>query len=171
MNRWGFDGRVDAHSGYPITLQGNQFSDSATGERFFSGVDQIQGRPLYISGSKYPGGRMINGGPEATTPAFVAPTGAISGNAPRNQLRGFGSYQINADIRRDLRMYRNSTLQLRIEAYNLSDHPDFGYIDPWISNSLFGKATLLLNQSFGGVGSQYEPGAPRSFQFSAKFHF
>lgn len=168
---WAADGRVTARTGYPVNLEGNLFSDPATGERYFSGVDLIPGRPLYLYDSQYPGGRIFNGGPNATNPAFVLPTGLSAGNAPRNQLRDFGSFQINSDIRRELHLYRGYNLQLRAEAFNLFNHPTLGYIDPCVTDALFGQPTLLLNQSFGSAGSLYEPGGPRSLQFSAKIRF
>jgi hypothetical protein len=168
---WGTDGRFTARTGFPVNLMGNLFSDPATGERYYSGVDLIPGRPLYLYGSQYPGGRMFNGGPNITNPAFGLPAGSAAGNAPRNQLRGFGDFQVNAAIRRDIYLYHRLNLQLRAESFNLFNHPTFGYVDPVLSNAEFGQATLLLNQSFGSTGPLYEPGGPRSLQFSVKLHF
>lgn len=168
---WGTDGRFTARTGFPVNLMGNLFSDPATGERYYSGVDLIPGRPLYLYGSQYPGGRIFNGGPNVTNPAFGLPAGSAAGNAPRNQLRGFGDFQVNAAIRREIYLYHRLNLQLRAESFNLFNHPTFGYVDPVLSNELFGQATLLLNQSFGSTGPLYEPGGPRSLQFSVKLHF
>jgi hypothetical protein len=71
LGGWGVDGRVNARSAFPVTPLGNLFSDPATGNRYYSGVDMIAGRPVYLYGSTYPGGRMFNGGPDADNPAFV----------------------------------------------------------------------------------------------------
>ncbi len=168
---WGTDGRFTARTGFPVNLMGNLFSDPATGDRYYSGVDLIPGRPLYLHGSQYPGGRMFNGGPNVTNPAFGLPAGSAAGNAPRNLLRDFGDFQVNAGIRREIYLYRRLDLQLRAESFNLFNHPTFGYVDPVLSNALFGQATLLLNQSFGSTGPLYEPGGPRSLQFSVRLHF
>jgi len=168
---WAADGRLSARTGFPVNLMGNLFSDPATGDRYYSGVDLIPSRPLYLDSSQYPGGRAFNGGPDAVNPAFVLPIGPAAGNAPRNLVRDFGDFQINAAIARDLHFAQWMNLHLRAEAFNLFNHPSLGYIDPVVSNQLFGQATLLLNQSFGSAGPLYQPGGPRSIQFSVRIHF
>lgn len=171
LEDWGADGRITARTGFPVTPLGNLLSDPATGNRYFSGVNWIPNRPLYLHGSLYPGGRILNGGPYATNPAFVLPAVGSAGNAPRNMVRGFGDNQVNIAIRRDLHLYDRFSVQIRAEAYNLFNHPDFGYIDPSLTDELFGNAMLMLNQSFGPSGSLYEPGGPRSLQISFRLHF
>src|SRR5882757_7440459 len=63
------------------------------------------------------------------------------------------------------------TVQLQAETFNVLNHPNFGYIDPSLSDALFGQSTKMLNQSFGATGSLYQQGGPRSVQFSLKFLF
>jgi hypothetical protein len=168
---WGADMRIAARSAFPVTPLGNIFSDPATGERYFSGVDLIPNRPRYLYGSQFPGGRTLNGGPYAVDPAFALPTSGAAGNAPRDMLRGFGDNQINVALRREIHLYDSFNLQLRGEAYNLLNHPDLGYIDSSLTDALFGQSTLMLNQSFGPTGSLYEPGGPRSLQISLRLRF
>jgi len=168
---WGLDGRLTARTGYPVNLMGNLTSDPATGDRYFSGVDRIPGQPLYLYGSQFPGGRAFNGGPNITNPAFVLPSGSGAGNAPRNIVRDFGDDEINAALQREIHLYKNVQLQARAEAFNVLNHPDLGYIDPVVTNQLFGQATLMLNQSFGSSGPLYQPGGPRSIQVSLRLHF
>ncbi len=167
----GADARITARSAFPVTPLGNIYSDPATGERYFSGVNLIPNRPLYVYDSRFPGGRMLNGGPYATAPAFVLPAAGSAGNAPRNMLRGFGDNQINIAIRREIHLRAPFNVQIRGEAYNLFNHPDLGYIDPSLADALFGQSTLMLNQSFGPTGSLYEPGGPRALQLSLRLHF
>ncbi len=171
LGGWGADGRLTARTAFPVQLVGNVFSDPATGDRYYTGVDLIPGRPLYRSGRKFPGGRIFNGGPNATAPAFVLPQQSDSGNAPRNLVRGFGDFQVNAAIRRELNLHGPLHLQLRAEAFNVFNHPDLGYVNPHLTDLLFGQSELLLNQSFGSPGSLFEPGGPRSLQFSLRLHF
>ena len=150
---------------------GNLFSDPATGDRYYSGVDLIPGRALYLFGAQYTGGRMFNGGPNVTNPAFGLPAGSDVGNAPRNLLRGFGDTQLNVGLRWQIHFYHDVNLQMRGDFFNILNHPNLGYVDPVLSNDLFGQTTLMLNQSFGSPGSLYEPGGPRSIQISVKLHF
>jgi len=168
---WGLDGRFTVRSGFPVNLMGNLASDPATGDRYFSGVDLKPGRPLYLHGPQFPGGRAFNGGPNAMDPAFVLPGGSGPGDAPRNQVRDFGDYQFNAAFQRELHLYKEFNLQMRAEAFNVFNHANFGYVDPVLTNQFFGQATLLLNQSLGSSGPLYQPGGPRSIQALLRLHF
>ena len=47
----------------------------------------------------------------------------------------------------------------------------FSGIDPYLTDSTFGQTTKMLNQSFGGTGSLYQQGGPRSTQFSIRLVF
>ncbi len=168
---WSADGRLSVRTGFPVNLMGNLFSDPATGDRYYGGVDLVTGRPLYLHGTQFPGGRTFNGGPGAAVPAFELPLGTGEGDAPRNLVRDFGNFEINAGVGREFHFSNWLNLHLRGEAFNLLNHPSLGYIDPVLTNQLFGQATLLLNQSLGSSGPLYQPGGPRSIQFSARIHF
>jgi hypothetical protein len=168
---WAADGRFSFRTAFPVSLMGNLFSDTTTGERYYSGVDRIPGRPLYRYGTQFPGRRAFNGGPDASDPAFTLPAGTDPGNAPRNMVRDFNYEQINAALAKDFHLPRHIDLHLRAEAFNLFNHQGFGYIDPVVTNQLFGQATLLLNQSLGTDGPLYQPGGPRSIQFSTRIQF
>ena len=114
---------------------------------------------------------MFNGGPSVDNPALRLPNGTGPGDAPRNMLRGFGDEQVNVAVRRQIHLYDRLDLQLRAETFNLLNHPDLGYINPYLTDQLFGQSTLMLNQSFGPTGSLYQQGGPRSVQFMLKVVF
>jgi len=171
LGSWVLDGRLIARTAFPVTLLGNLFSDPATGDRYYNGVNLIPNRPLYLYGSEYAGGRILNGGPNAANPAFSLPDGTSPGNAPRNFVRGFNAVQANVALRREMPIYDRLAAQVQVEAFNVLNHPNFGYIDPSLSHALFGQSTKMLNQSFGPAGSLYQQGGPRSVQFSFKVIF
>jgi hypothetical protein len=171
LGGWGVDGRLMARTSFPVTLLGNLLSDSVTGQRYFSSVDLIPDRPLYLREPQYPGSRIFNGGSNVPNPAFSLPNGTDYGDAPRNLLRGFDAVQVNAALRRDIHLYSDLNLQFRVETYNILNHPNFGYIDPSLTDQLFGQATKMLNQSFGSTGALYQQGGPRSVQFALKLTF
>jgi len=139
LSHWGLDDRFTARTAFPVTLQGTAATDPATGQYYYAGLNLVSGQPVYIygvqcaavynNGLPCPGGRAIN--PDA----FSAPTSGL-GNAPRNFLRGFGAWQMDLAVRRDFAVYERLKLQLRAEAFNLFNHPNFGYI-----NSNFGQST------------------------------
>ena len=117
------------------------------------------------------GGRIFNGGQGAANPAFSLPDGKAQENAPRNFVRGFDAVQANVALRREMPIYDRIAVQLQAESFNVLNHPNFGYVDPSLSDALFGQSTKMLNQSFGATGSLYQQGGPRSVQFSLKFLF
>jgi hypothetical protein len=142
-----------------------------TGLSYYGNVDLLPGRPLYLYGSQYPGGRAINGGPNALDPAITVPLAPNPGDAPRNFVRGFGSFQINTALRRSFPLADGVRLQFRAEAFNILNHPNFGYVDPYITDATFGTVTMMLNQSLGNMAAQYQQGGPRSLQFALKLEF
>lgn len=168
---WGIEGRLIARSAFPVTLFGNRLLDPVTGERYYSGVNRLGNRSFYLHNSQYPGGRIFNGGQNAANPAFVLPLEGEAGDAPRNIVRGFSAIQVNIGIRKEIRIYERLTVQFKGEAFNLLNHPNYGYIDPIVTDLLFGQSTRMLNQSFGGSGALYQQGGPRSVQLGLRFIF
>jgi len=170
---WAFDGRLMARTGFPVTLFGNQLTDSTTGNTYYSNVIYNSANPIYLYGSQYPGGRMINGGPTVSpvTAAFTLPTGTTVGNAPRNFVRGFGESQVNVAVRREFHFKDSLRLQFRAETFNALNHPNFGNVDPELTDTTFGQATNMLNQSLGTTAAQYQQGGARSMQFALKLMF
>jgi hypothetical protein len=134
-------------------------------------VDLIPKRPLYLHGDAFPGGRIFNAGVNALNPAFSLPLGDAQGNAPRNLVRGFDAFQENVGVRRAFHLHDALNLQVGMEMFNVTNHPNFGYIDPNLPDLLFGQPTKLLNQSFGTTGSIYQQGGPRSMQISLRLVF
>jgi hypothetical protein len=173
LEGWGLDARALVRTAFPITLAGNTEINSATGNTYYSGLNYDPSRPVYLYGSRYPGGRAINGGVNNTaTPAFTIPTGTnVSGDAPRNFVRGFGLSQVNLAMRRQFILYKETSLQFRAETFNLFNHPNFGYVFPGITGAQFGQATTMLNGSLGTVAAQYQQGGARSMQFSLRLRF
>jgi hypothetical protein len=165
LNGWAFDGRLIARTAFPVTLEGNFETDQATGSEFYTNVNLVPNQPIYLYGGQFPGGRSLN------PAAFAYPTGTNPGNAPRNFARGFGETQVNCAARRDFPFSERVHLQFRAEAFNILNHPNFGFVDPNLNDSTFGQATQMLNQSLGTVASQYQQGGPRSMQFALRLAF
>jgi hypothetical protein len=162
---WSLDGRFIARSGFPITLNGSQHTDPASGNIYFGGLNLVQGQPIYLYGPQYPGGKAVN------KAAFTVPASNVSGSAPRNFVRGFGANQINLAARKQFALGEAVKLQFRAEVFNIVNHPNFGFVDPTFNDATFGTSTKMLNQSLGTVASQYQQGGPRSMQFALKLLF
>jgi hypothetical protein len=165
LNDWALDTRLNVRTAFPITLGGELVTDPATGTVYSGTLNVVPGQPQYLYGSEYPGGKAIN------PAAFSLPPTTAVGDAPRNQLRGFGETQLNLAIRRDIHLHNRVTLQFRAETFNLLNHPNFGYVDPTYTDATFGQAVSMLNASLGTVASQYQQGGARSMQFALKLRF
>jgi hypothetical protein len=165
LNKWGLDTRLIARTAFPITLGGRTVTNTATGAQFNSGLNFVPNKPIFLYGSQYAGGKVIN------PSAFAPPSTGLQGNVPRNFVRGFGANQINLAIRRDFPLHDLIVLRFRAETFNILNHPNFGYIDPVYSSATFGQATQTLNSSLGTLASQYQQGGPRSMQFALRLSF
>jgi hypothetical protein len=86
-------------------------------------------------------------------------------------VRGFDLVQANLGAKRDFHVYERLHLQVGIEMFNVLNHPNLGYIDPYLTDSVFGVAIRMLNQSFGNTGALYQEGGSRALQFHARVSF
>jgi hypothetical protein len=91
------------------------------------------------------------------TAAFTMAPQFTLGNASRNPVRGPGYRNVDLAASRRLRLQRGTTLELRMEAFNLLNEPAFG--NP---NGVLGSA------AFGSITSA---GDPRVIQLAVKFGF
>jgi hypothetical protein len=190
LNDWGLDDRFTARTGYPVTINGAQIYDPATGQITPLGLDIVPGQPLYLYGSHCdsvlqslqdlapgqgcPGGRAIN------PTAFTLPPGcsnvstctsSVPGNAPRNFVRGFGAWQMDLAVRREFPVHERVRLQFRAEAFNIFNHPSFGQINSFYGQNTFGQATATLANSPGVLSPLYQMGGARSLQLALKLMF
>lgn len=191
LHHWGVDNRVIARTSFPVNLGGATTFDPITGNATSTGVNLVSSQPVYLYGANCasvlqglgtlnpgqgcPGGWAIN--PCAfvvvgSAPSAPCPTnGTVGGLAPRNFLHGFGAWQMNLAIRREFPIQERLKLQFRAEAFNIFNHPNFGYIDPFSFDSKFGQATSTLANSLGVLSPLYQMGGPRSMQFALKLVF
>jgi hypothetical protein len=188
VHHWGLDDRFTARTSFPVTLNGGQGVDPTTGRVFFSGLDLVQGQPVYLYGASCtttlqglgdlapgqgcPGGRAINPNAFAAPPTDPNTGNALRlGTAPRNFTRGFAAWQMNLAVRREFPIHERLRLQFRAEAFNIFNHPNFGTIDPNFGSPTFGQATGTLANSLGILSPLYQPGGSRSMQFALKLVF
>lgn len=177
---WGVDGRFTARTGFPVSLAGNSQFDPATGQEFDAGLDLVPGQPVYLYGANcestlqglgdLPLGKGCPGGRAINPSVFTVPSTGV-GDAPRNFARGFGAWQADFAIRRDFPVHEGLHLQFRAEAFNVFNHPNFGYVNPMFGQKTFGQATGTLASTLGVLSPLYQMGGPRSMQFALKLIF
>ena len=92
---------------------------------------------------------------------MVSPT---FGNTRRNEFRGPGVTAINASVTRSFKIYRESEFQIRVEAFNLPNHPQLvSNPNVTVAGGTFGYITSFA------LGNNANP--TRTLQFSGRFNF
>ncbi len=91
------------------------------------------------------------------TSAFAFPAFGSFGNAGRNILDGPGFANFNASVLKTTKIVEGLDLQLRAEAFNLFNHPNFNLPDNFLGSPTFGR---ILSA-----------GSPRHIQFGLKLLF
>jgi hypothetical protein len=174
LAHWNADVWFVARSAFPYEPQGANVTDPVTGDVIFGELNWNGQNPyMYVHG--IPGGRQLN-------PANFSITAKALGvgTLPRNMLRAFGEAQANVAIERTFPLYERSNLQFRAEAFNLTNHPNFGAVSltcgtttagATCNNAIMGQATNTLNTGLGNLNSLYQQGGPRSLEFMLKLQF
>ena len=133
--------------------------------------DLIAGVPLYINDPSVAGGRRIN------RAAFSTPITPRQGSLGYNALRGFAVSQVDLALRRQFNLNERVKLQLKVESFNLFNHPNFGNPVNLLNSNLFGQSTQMFGRSLGsggingGLSPLYQIGGSRSTQLALKLQF
>jgi hypothetical protein len=178
---WALDGIAHARSAPPFGViylpKVSKFYDDQNGQSMYFRPDVVPGQTFWTSDPAAPGGREIN--PAAfSIPTFNTPDDSRQGTLGRNALRAFGAVQFDVSVRREFNIRERLRLMLRMDAFNILNHPDFGYPQNNLSVTGFGQPTATLAQTLGsgnGFGGGFNPlyatGGPRSMQLSLKLQF
>jgi carboxypeptidase family protein len=166
---WALDGIFRARTGFPITVLD---TDQYTGISFTNAFrpDLVPGLPVWVRDAGVPGGKILN--PEA----FV-PQNAQQGNLGRNAISGFGMSQVDLALRREFRLADRRSIDLRVEAFNALNHPNFADPVKYLNSPFFGQSTSMLNMMLGtgspgsGLAPLLENGGARSMEVVVRFHF
>ena len=159
-----------ARTGFPVNvLLPSSYSapDGASGTE----------RPDLVPGVSLtpPGGRTVA---EWINPAaFALPAGAF-GTAPRDLLRGPGTWQIDLGASKDIPLREKWALEFRAEFYNIFNHPQLG--QPQATCNVSTSAPTGCPAGFGSIintvntVSPVTPvgsGTPRDMQFALRLEF
>jgi Carboxypeptidase regulatory-like domain/TonB dependent receptor-like, beta-barrel len=215
-NGWGVNGIVTVQSGQPFHLNYN-FQDDYNGSGEFFGRPDVVGAihynpsdprnyldltsfavPCTLDGAGTAASNCLSINP--SNPAQNCDqnfTGCINtmhfGNEGRNSLIGPNFRQFDFSIFKDTKITERLNMQLRFEAYNLFNHPNFSnpYLPAFIADAApnkisDGTAATCTGVAFGhscgslgltatgdvGIGYPFlGSGGPRGLQLAAKFTF
>ena len=107
--------------------------------------------------------------------AFALPAGEF-GDAPRNLLRGPGTWQIDIGAAKTFALAEGTQLEFRSEFYNIFNHPQLGQPQSTFSPSNptgFGSIinTVNLNTAIVSPITPVGSGTPREIQFALRLDF
>jgi hypothetical protein len=148
---WQIGTIVTLSTGFPINiLDGNQVDRSNTG----TGYDRpnATGQSPVLPASQRTTNRWFNTGAYVEEPAFTF------GNVGRNTLIGPGVFNVDVSALKDFRVTENHRLQLRVEAFNGLNHPNWG--NPNIQVLSSGDGTISSTRT-----------SMRTMQVAAKYTF
>jgi hypothetical protein len=189
LNNWEFAPLVHIQSGAPFTVtsgQDNSFTDIGNDR-----PNLVPGVPIYLHQQirKDPG--QANRGylnpaafAQVTAPCIASlPSGTpltplncpqygTYGNIRRNSFRGPTNYQFDAQISRIFPIHESLNVTLRLEAFNVLNHPNFNLPTGTTAGTpggTTGQMAVLTSGTFGQVSTTANQ--PRIFQGSVKFNF
>jgi len=90
--------------------------------------------------------------------SYIAPAPYTYGNAARNSLYGPGRTNWDASLFKNFVLREEMKFEIRAEAFNLPNHPQFGLPNQNIGNAQVGSITSIV-------------GNPRQLQLGARFQF
>ena len=161
LGGWQLSGIVSALSGTPFSVYANQANLNTPGTALLANLNA----PFKVT-------HGIGASTHWFDPtAFAQPTG-VAGNTGRNQFRGPGYIQDNASIFKNFPIFREASLEARLDAFQLSNTPQFNNPNAnsgsIITASNFGQVTSTLGS---GQGSVNGVGGGRSLQAALTIKF
>jgi hypothetical protein len=170
LAEWALDFILHARSGFPISVLN---SEEYLGINLVNAFrpDFVFGQPNWVSDPRAAGGRSLN------RAAFQATRAGVQGTLGRNAIGGFGMWQLDLALRREFRLCERGRLGLRIAAFNVFNHPNFGDPMKYLNSAVFGHSTSMLNLMLGtgspgsGLSPILQTGGPRSLEGSLRFRF
>jgi len=170
---WQISTITQIRSGFPVnvTRQGGTFGGFTFRPDVVPGVDPYNPTTGGCNGYSVPDCQF-------NKDAFFVPTDpAVFGNAGRNILRGPNFAQVDFSVMKNTQLWENTSLQLRMDVFNLFNRTNFADPSGGISNPDIrsGSQVCGFGQSCSTVGGQLSgllgSGGPRQIQLSARFTF
>ncbi len=172
VDGWNVNAIAQARSGLPVnvTVSGGVFGGFSFRPNLVPGVDPYSPSNVRCSGQSLPECQF-------NPAAFTNAGSGVFGNAGRNILRGPSFAQVDLSIGKLTRITETTTLQLRMEIFNITDRVNFA--DPsgglicsdnntFNPCAFFGQSNATVGNQLGGLLGF---GGPRQIQLSARFSF
>ncbi|HEV3201069.1 MAG TPA: carboxypeptidase-like regulatory domain-containing protein [Bryobacteraceae bacterium] len=170
LRHWTVSGILRARSGFPIDVLSSQ---PPLGQGFDNAgrPDLVPGVSVWIADASVAGHRRLN------PAAFRAPSAGITGSLGRNVITGNGLAQLDVSLRREFPLFRQLSLEVSVNVFNVLNHPAFANPVSFLSSPFFGRPTSMQNLMLGsgtpntGLPPLFQTGGARAGEFSFRFTF
>jgi len=157
-----------ARTGFPVNVLLPGSYTAADGNSGTQRPDLVPGVSLTP-----PGGRSIA---EWINPAAFASPAGVYGTAPRDLVRGPGTWQVDLGAGKTISLRERGRLEFRAELYNIFNHPQLGQPQSTFNSSDttgFGSIlnTVNLNTAIVSPITPVGSGTPREMQFALRLEF
>jgi len=155
LGHWEVTGVYQYQSGMPFSVRSNDD---------FAGVGPGSGNQFWnlVGDPNIDQGPFTVSAPWFNAAAFARPATGTFGVQPRNLLRNPALWNFDLGIRKNVPLTRSQQLQVRVEAFNALNHPNWG------SSPTVGANNNPTSGSFGLVTSKF---GERVIQLSMKYSF
>ncbi len=182
LGGWSFNSVFTARTGSPFNPIVRFFDTATRTDRFQR--PNLTGEPIWIIDDSIPAGRRLNLDAFDVTNLPADPL--VHGALGRNSLRGLGAWQVDSSIHRNFGFWEGKKLQLRLEAFNVFNHPNFASVPAELRITTVPDGRVFVSPTFGqfnstlsrartlggfGLNSLFSVGGPRSIQLVARFEF
>ena len=169
LGGWRTSAILSAVSGLPFTITTSSATSGTTQTVNQTGPYQVTHAVVGGTNAAVPWFNPASFVAPATCAAYT-PTNQVAcalGNTGRNQFRGPGYFSDNLSLFKDFPLFRESQLEARFDAFNLTNTPAFGLPNSTLGSNL-GKITSTLGSGTGNVNGV---GGPRVLQAAVKITF
>jgi hypothetical protein len=162
------NGQLSHVSGAPFSVSPSSSTANSPGNTQYA--DLVKPYRQLGGHNRTPGNAAISGGnPWFDPTSFANPTPNPDGTprfgtTHRNEFRGPGVTDINASVFRGFHFFHESEFQVRVEAFNLLNHPQL-IVNP---NTTIGASTFGYITNFSSTNNA---NLTRTLQFSGRFNF
>jgi hypothetical protein len=168
LGNWQLTTTALARTGFPVNVLMPSSYVAPDGNSGTQRPDLVRGVPLTPTG-----GRSI--AHWINPAAFAAPAGEF-GDAPRNLLRGPGTWQTDIGVSKTFPIAERMQVEFRSEFYNIFNHPQLGQPQATFNPSNpsgFGSIinTVNLNTAIVSPITPVGSGTPREMQFALRLDF
>jgi hypothetical protein len=170
LGGWKTSAIISAVSGTPFSTTYSSATSGSTQTADFTGSFQVTHKVSGVSADQTPwfNTAAFSKPPTCATYSASNPVACAYGTSSRNQFRGPAYFSDNLSLFKSFPIFRESVLEARFDAFNMTNTPAFANPGTTLGSSSFGIITSTLGS---GVGNVNGVGGPRVLEASVKISF